>query len=208
MGEIERLPGVSNADIVKALGGEPQPGCDVTFTQQMGEGRVLQLKTTFFQGVPLDAQKRIVREFLSIADEERKRYEIVEMEARLIGHRQELANAHDLLAVADTHLAKRGAEIEVEMRALDLEKSGSLETFERDFRVSGRGGKFQAAGSQKRVIEGIDQQIGSLKAEAAKIVSERETRKGELSEAITLRTVAIGKLERDIEISKAALGMG
>jgi|SRR5579864_1048421 len=183
-----------------------QPGCDVSFEQTIGEGRVMRFSTTFFQGTPVGNQKEIVEHLLSIADHVKARYELHDLRAQLAIRETATARSEEDVKRIDERHGKRKAEIKVEIDALNLAQAERAQAFERTYREANRGGSFTMSVAQKREIEGIRQDIAKLNAESLKIDETQSNERRDCMTALTRTKQDIATLKE--EIAKRLLILG
>lgn len=146
-----------------------QAGCDVHFETTIGEGRVLRLSTTFFQGTPLETQKKVTRDILSIADAEKASYELGDLRWQLRLKEKGLKRCEEDVARIDGQNEKRKAELKVEIEAMGEQRTERALAHEQAFRATGRQGNFKRSSQQMTELSSIERDIGKLQAELSSI---------------------------------------
>ena len=180
---------------------------DVATTFAIGESRSLTLRTMLDRKLPLVEQKRAVREMMEIADHEKAHYELIDLEMELAARERALKHAEENVAQVAGRHAKRRAEITAE---IDLLKRGGLEAaekHEREFRASGRQGKFKPSQHQQNEMVNIDRDITKLEAELKGIDDTEGSERNGCLQALAQGRLDVRVCKEKIEKCRRILGL-
>lgn len=184
-----------------------QPGIDVHFETTIGDGRVMRVSTTFFQGTSLDDQRRIVREMMSVADGEKAAYEKSDLEWQRVVKRKALDRAEEDVKRIDAQNEARKAEIEIEIGVLKGQIAQRAIDHERAFRAAGRVGKFKASPAEQNELTGINRDIAKLEAEAKGIDERTSNERRDTLTALARIHQDLTQLDEEISRRRHMLGL-
>lgn len=184
-----------------------QAGVDAGFQTELGEGRVLTLRTTFFQGTAVEEQAKILRSLLSIADKEKANYELVGLRWQMLLKERGLRRAEEDVARLDSKKSVQESEIDIEIGELTAE-IGRTEDKQRDaWSKSGRGSAFIASAPQKQAIAGLKNAITRLEEKKRDLHAQIGNERRDTLTALAREKTDVNTLKEEIERRLMILGL-
>lgn len=199
MGDVEQLktPAFDEAD----------PNVAITFDMQVGEGRALRMSTTFFQSMPVELVDHRLRAFLGILDQLKASYELQDLRWQVALRERSLARMQEDIDRLDTKHDKRRAEIDVELATLRGELAETGLNHEREFRKTGRQGKFSPSQAQQRELQDIQLTIEKLVKESAHLSDAVPEDRRQLLEGMARAKLDVSSMREEIEKRLMVLGL-
>lgn len=173
----------------------------------IGEGCQLTLRTLIDRAQSTEDQAKTLREMLRLGEVEKATHDLRHFEGLRIVQQRALKHAETNMQNVAADQGKRLGEIEIEEKALQGIRHDTAERQEKEFRVSGRRGRFERSPQQLNELTALDRDLEKLSDERKKINDDIDGNRNGLLEQLKRARLDIKTTEEEIAKRRVILGL-